>query len=78
MRTLIIANTFAGRSFLAPAEVESLIGDATKARTVLGWAPEYDFEALVKDMVSNDITTVAGSSAAASSVQAVPFVKSSH
>jgi GDPmannose 4,6-dehydratase len=54
--------------FYRPAEVESLIGDATKARTVLGWAPDYDFEALVKDMVSNDIAMVANSSAVASSV----------
>src|SRR5688500_4707401 len=44
--------------FYRPAEVESLIGDATKARSVLGWAPEHDFEALVKDMVSHDIATV--------------------
>ena len=50
--------------FFRPAEVESLIGDATKARTVLGWAPEYDFEALVKDMVSHDIATVSNSAAA--------------
>jgi GDPmannose 4,6-dehydratase len=50
--------------FYRPAEVESLIGDATKARTVLGWAPNYDFEALVKDMVSNDIATITDSSAA--------------
>jgi GDPmannose 4,6-dehydratase len=50
--------------FYRPAEVESLIGDATKARTVLGWAPEYDFEALVKDMVSHDIATVSNSAAA--------------
>ena len=53
--------------FYRPAEVESLIGDATKAHDGLGWAPEYSFEALVKDMVSNDIALVANSSAAASS-----------
>ena len=47
--------------FYRPAEVESLIGDASKARTVLGWTPDYDFESLVKDMVSNDITTIADS-----------------
>ena len=52
--------------FYRPAEVESLIGDATKARTVLGWAPEYDFEALVRDMVSNDLTAIGDSKAAAS------------
>ncbi len=50
--------------FYRPAEVESLIGDATKARTVLGWAPEHDFEALVKEMVSHDIATVSNSAAA--------------
>ena len=61
--------------FYRPAEVESLIGDATKARTVLGWTPEYDFESLVKDMVSNDIATVADSSASSSPVQAVPSSK---
>jgi GDPmannose 4,6-dehydratase len=54
--------------FYRPAEVESLIGDASKARTVLGWAPEYNFEALVKDMVSHDLAMVANSSAVASAV----------
>ncbi|MGQ0761926.1 MAG: GDP-mannose 4,6-dehydratase [Acidobacteriota bacterium] len=58
--------------FYRPAEVESLIGDASKARTVLGWTPDYDFESLVKDMVSNDITAIADSSASSSSVQTVP------
>jgi GDPmannose 4,6-dehydratase len=58
--------------FYRPAEVESLIGDASKARTVLGWTPDYDFESLVKDMVSNDIATIADSSAASASDQTVP------
>jgi GDPmannose 4,6-dehydratase len=44
--------------FYRPAEVESLIGDSTKARSVLGWRPEYTFEELVKDMVSNDLRLV--------------------
>ena len=61
--------------FYRPAEVESLIGDASKARTVLGWTPDYDFETLVKDMVSHDIRTIADSSAAASSVPTVPSSK---
>jgi GDPmannose 4,6-dehydratase len=61
--------------FYRPAEVESLIGDASKARTVLSWTPDYDFETLVKDMVSNDIATVADSSGASSSVQTVPSSK---
>jgi GDPmannose 4,6-dehydratase len=41
--------------FYRPAEVESLIGDSTMARTVLGWTPEYTFPELVKDMVRNDL-----------------------
>lgn len=41
--------------FFRPAEVDLLIGDATKARTVLGWEPEVDFESLIKMMVANDL-----------------------
>jgi GDPmannose 4,6-dehydratase len=41
--------------FYRPAEVESLIGDATKARSLLGWSPEYSFKDLIKDMVHNDV-----------------------
>ena len=41
--------------FLRPAEVDLLIGDASKARTKLGWAPEVDFPALVKMMVAHDL-----------------------
>ena len=41
--------------FLRPAEVDLLIGDATKARTVLGWEPEVDFGALVEMMVTHDL-----------------------
>jgi GDPmannose 4,6-dehydratase len=41
--------------FLRPAEVDLLIGDATKARTQLGWKPEVDFPALVKMMVAHDL-----------------------
>jgi GDPmannose 4,6-dehydratase len=41
--------------FLRPAEVDLLIGDASKARSVLGWEPEVDFPALVKMMVAHDL-----------------------
>ena len=41
--------------FFRPAEVDLLIGDATKARTKLGWKPEVDFPTLVKMMVRNDL-----------------------
>ena len=43
--------------FYRPAEVESLIGDATKARTLLNWAPEYSFAELVKEMIQNDLAS---------------------
>lgn len=38
-----------------PAEVELLIGDASKAREKLGWQPSCDFESLVSMMVENDL-----------------------
>jgi GDPmannose 4,6-dehydratase len=41
--------------FMRPAEVDLLIGDATKARTVLGWEPQVGFEELVRMMVRSDI-----------------------
>ena len=34
--------------FMRPAEVDLLIGDATKAREKLGWRPTVDFEQLVR------------------------------
>ncbi|MCL4849677.1 MAG: GDP-mannose 4,6-dehydratase [Acidobacteria bacterium] len=42
-------------AFLRPAEVDHLIGDPKKARTVLGWAPEVDFTGLVRMMVDADL-----------------------
>jgi GDPmannose 4,6-dehydratase len=41
--------------FLRPAEVDLLIGDATKARTRLGWKTTYSFPDLVREMVRNDV-----------------------
>lgn len=41
--------------YFRPTEVELLIGDATKARTCLGWEPKYDLPALIEDMMLNDI-----------------------
>jgi len=43
---------------IRPAEVEHLIGDATKARVQLGWAPSVDFSGLVKMMVDADVRRV--------------------
>jgi GDPmannose 4,6-dehydratase len=41
--------------FFRPAEVDLLIGDASKAREAFGWRPEVDFPSLVKMMVANDL-----------------------
>ncbi|MCI6312984.1 MAG: GDP-mannose 4,6-dehydratase [Helicobacter sp.] len=41
--------------YFRPTEVDLLIGDASKAREKLGWVPEYDLAALVKDMVYSDL-----------------------
>jgi GDPmannose 4,6-dehydratase len=42
-------------SFLRPAEVEHLIGDASKARRLLGWEPAVSFEQLIRTMVDADL-----------------------
>lgn len=42
-------------AYFRPTEVELLIGDATKARTVLGWTPQYNLQSLVEDMVKSDV-----------------------
>ncbi len=41
--------------FFRPAEVDLLIGDASKARDVLGWTPKVSFPELVGMMVDNDL-----------------------
>jgi len=42
--------------YFRPTEVDLLIGDATKAKTKLGWECQYDLAALVKDMMQSDLT----------------------
>ena len=42
-------------ALLRPAEVERLVGDASKARRVLGWAPRVSFRELVEMMVRADL-----------------------
>ena len=44
--------------FLRPAEVDLLVGDASKARDVLGWVPSVSFRGLVKLMVEADLEWV--------------------
>jgi len=41
--------------YFRPAEVETLLGDASKARQELGWAPKVSFEELVTEMVASDL-----------------------
>jgi GDPmannose 4,6-dehydratase len=41
--------------WIRPAEVDTLMGDSTKARTILGWKPKSTFQELVTDMVNADI-----------------------
>jgi GDPmannose 4,6-dehydratase len=45
-------------ALVRPAEVDLLLGDASKARRVLGWEPKTSFEALVRLMVDADIVLV--------------------
>jgi GDPmannose 4,6-dehydratase len=41
--------------FERPTEVDLLMGDATKARTRLGWEPKVDFQGLVRHMYESDL-----------------------
>jgi GDPmannose 4,6-dehydratase len=40
--------------YFRPTEVETLLGDASKARNKLGWTPATSFESLVQEMVQSD------------------------
>ena len=41
--------------YFRPSEVETLLGDSTKAKTVLGWEHKYTFKELVESMVKHDL-----------------------
>jgi GDPmannose 4,6-dehydratase len=43
---------------IRPAEVDLLVGDASKARALIGWTPEVSFEALVRMMVEADLQRI--------------------
>lgn len=43
-------------AYFRPTEVDLLIGDASKANKMLGWKPKYDLSALIKEMISKDLT----------------------
>jgi len=42
--------------YFRPAEAPKLVGDATKAKEILGWAPTTQFKDLVKEMVASDLS----------------------
>jgi len=41
--------------YFRPTEVETLLGDATKAKEKLGWQPEITFQEMVREMVHEDL-----------------------
>jgi len=43
--------------YFRPTEVETLLGDPTKAKTKLGWTPKITFDELVAEMVRQDLKT---------------------
>jgi len=44
--------------YFRPSEVDSLLGDASKARTKLGWAPKITAQELCKEMLVSDLTLI--------------------
>ena len=43
--------------YFRPTEVETLLGDPSRARERLGWEPTTSFEAMVQEMVAHDLDT---------------------
>jgi GDPmannose 4,6-dehydratase len=41
--------------YFRPSEVDTLVGDSSKARNKLGWEPKISFDELVRDMCLNEI-----------------------
>ena len=40
---------------LRPAEVDTIIGDYSKARKILKWRPKHDIKSIIKDMIDFEI-----------------------
>ena len=49
---------FVNQADLRPADVDLLIGDATKAKTKLGWEPTVTFEQMIENMVEADLAAL--------------------
>jgi len=58
-------------SYFRPSEVDFLLGDASKAREELGWAPRVRFDELVRMMVDSDLTLAAAELRAGGRTEAV-------
>ena len=41
--------------YFRPTEVESLLGDATKAKELLGWSPQVGIDGLIDDMLHDEL-----------------------
>ena len=54
------AHVVIDEEFVRPAEVDLLVGDASRAAKVLGWSPTVDFEGLVTMMVDADMALLEG------------------
>ena len=58
-------------ALLRPAEVDHLLGDASKARNALGWSPQVDFRQLIEMMVDEDLKRLS----AASTISRIPSAR---
>jgi GDPmannose 4,6-dehydratase len=59
-------------SLMRPAEVDRLVGDATRARQVLGWEPRVSFDELVEMMVESDLARLSGGLPASARAREAP------
>ena len=64
--------------YFRPTEVESLLGDATKAKKLLGWEPRITFDQLVTEMVREDIKLARSEAAAAKANETTPIKGTTH
>ena len=46
------------KKYLRPLDVDNLIGDAKKAKKILGWKPKYSTNDLIKEMMRSDLDLV--------------------
>ncbi len=46
------------KNYFRPSEVETLLGDSTKARKQLNWKPTYDLKGLAKEMIEHDLAEI--------------------